>query len=442
MSPPVKAVPNSNEFPNAVDVVVIGGGIVGASTAYELARRGVSVALLEKGAVGAEQSSRNWGWCRQQNRDLRELPLVLHSLQRLAALAQETGEDVGYRRPGLIYVTKKQTEIDAWEAWGKKARDFGVRSDMLTSAQARAHLPVSTSTWLGGVLSPNDGYAEPALVAPVLAATAGKLGAYVHQQCAVRGLDIQAGRVAGVWTERGHIRCHRVVVAAGVWTSLFCRHHGIDLPLAMVNGTVMRTTVGPRLFEQGVYTPTVCARPRLDGAYTLSVAGRGRLELTPQLMRYATQFWAPFKGRLPTLKLRLGRSFLRGPEALHRWNNDGLSPFELVRVLDPYPDTAMVSEAIAALRAEFPALVSLRIEQAWGGLIDSTPDIIPVISPVDSCPGLVLAAGFSGHGFGIGPGAGYLAADLAADTKPVVDPAPYRYSRLIDGSTLGTPGMM
>lgn len=442
MSPPVKTIPNSSEFPSQVDVVVVGAGIAGVSAAYELARRGVSVALLEKGAAGAEQSSRNWGWCRQQNRDFRELPLVLHSLSRFAALAQETGEDLGFRRAGLIYATDKQSELDTWDAWITKAREYGVRSIMLNSAQVKEKLPAASGKWLGGLHSPDDGHAEPALAAPVIAAAASRLGAYVHQHCAVRGLDMQAGRVAGVWTERGRIACSRVIVAGGAWTSLFCRHHGIDLPLATVTGTAMHTTVGPKAFAEGIYTPSVCARPRPDGSYTLAISSRGRLEITPQLIRYASKFWKPFKQRLPLLKIRMGRSFLRGPEALHRWQDDEVSPFELVRVMDPGPDQALVRQAIAALRAEFPALASLQVTRAWGGLIDSTPDIVPVISPIDACPGLVIAAGLSGHGFGIGPGIGWLAADLATDARPVVDPAPYRYSRLVDGTHLNRPGMM
>jgi len=442
MSPPVKAVPNSSRFPAQVDVVVVGAGIVGVSAAYELARRGVSVALLEKGAVGAEQSSRNWGWCRQQNRDFRELPLVLHSLSRLDVLAQETGEDLGFRRTGLIYASRKQSELDTWDAWIAKAREYGVRSVMLDGSRVGEKLPSSSGKWLGGLHSPDDGHAEPALAAPVIAAAAGRLGAYVHQQCAVRGLDMQAGRVAGVWTEHGRIACSRVIVAGGAWTSLFCRHHGIDLPMAMVTGTAMHTTAGPKAFDEGVYTPFMCARPRPDGTYTLALSGRGQLDVTPQMIRYASKFWKPFKSRLPSLKIRMGRSFLRGPLALHRWQNDQTSPFELIRIMDPDPDPDLIQKAITALRAEFPMLASLQVARAWGGLIDSTPDIVPVISTVDACPGLVIAAGFSGHGFGIGPGAGWLAADLATEAKPVVDPAPYRYSRLVDGTQLDGPGMM
>jgi glycine/D-amino acid oxidase-like deaminating enzyme len=136
------------------------------------------------------------------------------------------------------------------------------------------------------------------------------------------------------------------------------------------------------------------------------------------------------------------KPFFHGPEALGGWTFDGESPFERTRILDPAADAATVQEGLTAMRNEYPALAGLKLAQAWGGMIDSTPDAIPVISTVAKLPGLVLSAGYSAHGFGIGPGAGRLAADLATNETPVVDPTPYRYSRLVDGSALETPGMM
>src|SRR5689334_12359262 len=98
MSAPLVQIETTPDLPHEADVVVIGGGVVGAFTAYYLARRGLKVALVEKGLVGAEQSSRNWGWCRQQNRDARELPMATKSLDLWEKLAEETGEDTGFRR--------------------------------------------------------------------------------------------------------------------------------------------------------------------------------------------------------------------------------------------------------------------------------------------------------------------------------------------------------
>ena len=120
MPAPLMHIESSPSLPREADVVVIGGGVVGVFTAYYLARRGVSVALLEKGRVAAEQSSRNWGWCRQQNRDARELPMATKSLDLWEKVAQETGEDTGFRRCGLLYLSQDENELAGWAKW----RDF------------------------------------------------------------------------------------------------------------------------------------------------------------------------------------------------------------------------------------------------------------------------------------------------------------------------------
>src|SRR5687768_3943593 len=124
MSPLVKRIQNDQELPAKADVVVIGGGIVGASAAFFLAERGLSVALVEKGYVGCEQSSRNWGWCRQQNRDERELPLSGVASQLWDELAAKIGEDIGFRRCGLLYATDNPQQLAEWEKWRDTARQF------------------------------------------------------------------------------------------------------------------------------------------------------------------------------------------------------------------------------------------------------------------------------------------------------------------------------
>src|SRR5215210_9379155 len=112
MQHPLRAIETSPGIPKRADVVVIGGGIIGVFTAYYLAKRGLTVALVEKGRIGAEQSSRNWGWCRQQNRDARELPMAMKSLDLWERFGAESGEDTGFRRCGLLYLSNDEAELE------------------------------------------------------------------------------------------------------------------------------------------------------------------------------------------------------------------------------------------------------------------------------------------------------------------------------------------
>jgi glycine/D-amino acid oxidase-like deaminating enzyme len=442
VSPPVQPVASDEKIPKAADVVVIGAGIAGCTAAWELAKRDFSVALLDKGRVGGEQSSRNWGWVRQQHRDLRELPLSMKSLEIWGTLNQEIGAETGFRRTGLLYVTTRPADFAQWEAWTLKAREYQMHSRILSPAEAKAMTPGSVPEWIGGVHSPTDGRAEPSLAAPAIAEAARRRGATIHQDCAARGLETEAGKVSGVITEKGPIRTQAVLLAGGAWSGLFCRRHGLRLAQAGVKSTSFSTQPAPEVTKGGLSMPDVTIRRRLDGGYSVGLGGRGLLELSPQGLMYARDFWPTFRKRRWGLSLSVGRSFFDGPEQLARWSFDRPSPFERHRTLDPGADPRLVQLGLTRLGEHYPALSGLKVATSWGGLIDSTPDGIPVISAVDTLPGLHLSTGYSGHGFGIGPGAGRLAADLIAGDPPIVDPHPFRYSRMIDGTDLGEPGMM
>ena len=143
-----------------------------------------------------------------------------------------------------------------------------------------------------------------------------------------------------------------------------------------------------------------------------------------------------FRYERRNVKLEFDSAFFKALFTPNRWALDKPSPFEAVRVLDPEPDRKLLDFALGNLKAAYPALSGVGIAETWAGMIDMTPDAIPVISPVESLPGFFLATGFSGHGFGIGPAAGRLAAELVAGDTPIVDPRAFRYSRMIDGSKL------
>ena len=442
MSPPVQPVVNDAALPHAVDVVVVGAGIAGIAAAYELARKGRSVAVIEKGVVSGEQSSRNWGWCRAQNRDLRELPLAMWGMRRWEELAAETGRDLGFRRTGLVYATDRPGDLAEWERWGESARPFQMQTRMLSGAEAEALTPGSRGGWIGGLHSPNDGRAEPSMAVPALADAARALGVTIHQECAVRGLHREAGRLKGVVTERGLVRADAVLLAGGVWTGLMLRRYGLRFVQASVRSTSFATVPAPAVTEGGLALPNVTMRRRLDGGYTIGMSGRGLMEVSPQGLMYAKPFWSTFLKRRAGLAITIGRSFFDGPEGFARWSMEAKTPFERMRRLDPPPEQRLIRDGLDSLGKAYPALKGIAVARSWGGQVDMTPDAIPVISAIDPMPGLFVSSGFSGHGFGIGPAAGRLAADIVAGDPPIVDPHPYRYSRMTDGTDLGTPGMI
>lgn len=435
MAPVIERLPSDESLPASADVVVIGGGIVGAAAAYYLAKDGHSVALLEKGHVGCEQSSRSWGWCRRLNRDPRELPLSQFSMRLWDELAGEIGRDLGFRRCGLVYATDNPRQLAEWEQWQETAQLFQVESRMLSRAEAAAKIPEVNREWLGGVSSPEDGKAEPAIAAPRLAEAARALGATIHQQCAARGLDVANGTVKGVHTEKGLIRADAVLCAAGAWASAFCRPYGIDFPQASVRQTTIRSRPAPNIGEV-VFTPDCALTRRLDGSYTMAISGFATLEFTPQGLHHARAFLPMFLKRMKALQVGGGPSFVTGPESLSTWASKRPDRFERLRVADPAPDARAVAAILKNVRSNFPALANVEMAEAWGAYIDSTPDAVPVISALDAIPGLYLAAGCSGHGFGVAPGIGRLAADLVANRPPSVDAAPFRLSRLTDGSNV------
>lgn len=442
MTPPVSQVASDPKLPDAVDAVIVGGGISGVATAWELAKRGKSVALLEKGVVGGEQSSRNWGWCRQQNRNERELPLAILALRLWETLAHETGADLGFRRTGLIYVSNSDADIEAWEKWQGMAHGYGVDTRMCSRSDLQALLPGHSQTWRGGVHSPTDGHAEPSFATSVLAKAAQAHGATIHQMCAVREIEFKSGHVGGVITEQGLIRCNTVLVAAGAWTGMLLRHHGVPFIQASIQSTSFSTKPGAIPLSKALSMPNLSLRPRLDGGYTVGLSGFGKLHLTPMGLRQWRAFWPTFLERRKKLSYTLGTSFFNGPDALRTWQADSRSPFEETRILDPKPDARLLRRGLKDMAAAYPTLKDIAIDKAWGGLVDCTPDAIPVISAVSGKPGLFISAGHSAHGFGVGPAVGRLAADLMTGSSPCVDPAPFRYDRMIDGTNLGSMGMI
>jgi glycine/D-amino acid oxidase-like deaminating enzyme len=430
MPAPLLHIETSPALPETADVVVIGGGIIGSFAAYYLARRGMRVALLEKGRIGAEQSSRNWGWCRQQNRDARELPMATASLALWEALAGEIGEDPGFRRCGLLYLSNNDAEIGGWARWRDFARSVGVTTHILSSAEATVYGKATGRVWKGGVFSPSDGTADPSRAAPVVARGILEAGGSVHQMCAARGIETEAGRVSAVITESGTIRTKAVVLAGGAWSSSFCHQLGIRFPQASVRSSILSVAPGAKGLPDALHTAKISVTRRGDGGHTLAISGRASVDPTPQFIRFARDFLPMFARRWRSLVPGGLQAWQAEHETLTGWRLDAPTPMERTRILDPQPDRRLIRKTHQRARRLLPALQQVEISAAWAGYVDSTPDGVPAIGEIQSLPGFILAAGFSGHGFGIGPGAGHLIADLITGSTPIVDPLPYRPERL------------
>ena len=424
MHQPLRLIESSAKVPTHADVVVIGGGIIGVFTAYFLAQRGLSVVVIEKGRIAAEQSSRNWGWCRQLNRDSRELPMATKALELWEQFAADTGEDTGFNRCGLLYLSDDEAQIAQWEKWHDFGKSAGVATHVLSSREASARGHFTGRTWKGGVVSPSDGTADPSKAVPAVATALMRLGGTVLQNCAARGIELEGGRVAGVATEAGTIKTRTAVLAGGAWASSFCRQLGIEFPLSTLRQSILRVVPGDQQLPPALATPRVAMTRRSDGSYTLAISGRGRVDPTPQLMRYATKFVPMFAKRWRNVSPGGLQGLRSGHETLKKWRLDEPTPMERVRILDPQPDAATIRKTHDRAIQLVPSLRGTRVANAWAGYVDCTYDGVPAIGEMAEIPGFIVAAGFSGHGFGIGPGAGHLVADLITGAQPFIDPTP------------------
>ena len=430
MPAPLMRIETDTTLPKETEVVVIGGGIVGVSAAYYLARRGVPVVLAEKGHVGGEQSSRNWGWCRQQNRDARELPMATKALGLWDKFRQELGKDLGFRRCGLLYLSNNEAEIEGWAKWCRFAAGEGVTSHVLDSIAASDRGAATGKNWKGGVFSEHDGVADPSLAVPMIAEGIVAAGGHVLQNCAVRGVLTTGGAVSGVVTEHGEIRCKSVVMAGGAWASSFCNQLGIAFPQSSVRSSILALEPGAQGLPDALHTARTSITKRQNGGYTQAVSGRAQVDPTPQQLRFASDFIPMFAKRWRSLSPGGLGALKTGHETRKTWALDAPTPMEKTRTLDPAPNKAVIRDTLARSQDLLPGFQGIKVAASWGGYIDSTPDGVPVIDASDALPGFILAAGFSGHGFGIGPAAGHLIADMLTGAAPIVDPSHYTLDRL------------
>lgn len=430
MSPRIDPVNTSTMIPTQSTVVIIGGGIIGLVAALNLAERNIPVVVIEKGKLAAEQSSRNLGWVRKTSRLPEDIPLAQAADRLWATMAERVGSDVGYRQAGIMFVARQAEQMAMHERWFEHVKHLQLDSALLSSAEIARRVPGGNSAWAGGIFTPSDGRAEPTKAASAIAKAAQRLGAVIVENCAVRSLITSGGRISGVFTERGEIKCEQVLLAAGAWSRRFLMNHHIALPTLPLICSVLQTKPLEGPTDIAVGAPDFSFRRHHSGGFIVTQRGALDAPLTLDHMLIGLRYRQQLKQGRGNLRIGFGRYSFQDLRLARHWKENQRTPFEQVRTLDPQVNSGLNQEALKNLIEAWPAFKAAQIAQQWAGVIDVTPDSNPVIGPVTSLPGLFLATGFSGHGFGNSPAAGQLAADILSGQSPLVDPAPYRYERL------------
>ncbi|MDP6165680.1 MAG: FAD-binding oxidoreductase [Gammaproteobacteria bacterium] len=426
-------------LPESVDVVIIGGGVVGIFSALYLSRLGKRVLVCEKGRVAGEQSSRNWGWIRQHGRDAAELPVTTQALKLWHEIDAETGGACGVKTLGISYLASNQKELAKLHEWMAIAEQFGMDSHALSQQQVNKLFTQPTNgQWLGGTCTPSDAKAEPWQAVPAVAKLAHSEGVLIRENCAVRDLCIEAGQVTAVETERGEVKCTQVVLCGGAWSSLFARRLGVHVPQLSVEATVVQTAPMDVGVESSWVDEELSMRQRVDGGYSLACADRHGVLIGPDSFRYASRYIPLLKRSWHDIQLQ-GASRKDYPDAWtikRNWRTGERTPFEQSRVLEPPSHAGRVASIRARFAKRFPHLGEPTILRSWSGMIDAMPDVVPVVDAVDHIAGFYLATGMSAHGFGIGPGYGRIVARMLAGLPQEHDLQRFRLSRFTDGSKL------
>ena len=424
-----------SKIPSKADVVIIGGGIVGISAAYYLAKEGIDVCLCEKGYISGEQSSRNWGWVRVQGRDEREIPMMLKSLDIWRNLSVELGEDIGYREDGCLYTAYTNKELNDYQSWIDLAKAYNIETDFIEGEELKKEAGAASSNWVGGIITRTDGRAEPQKTSLAISRGAERYGATILTSCAVRGLETSSGKVSAVVTEHGTITTSTVLCAAGAWSSLFCGSIGVNVPQLRVRGTVARTNAIDTPIKGNIWDKNIGIRKRNDGGYTIAHGSVLDHSITPNTFKYAPKYLRALWKEFNALRLSVGKDFFDELKMPKQWKLDEQSPFERTRVLSPPPNKSVIHEIESNLRVIFPELKNAKIIESWAGMVETTPDVVPIISEISNIPGFYIGTGFSGHGFGIGPGAGEAIARMIQN-KDNIDLAPFKLERFFDGTPI------
>ena len=366
------------------EVVIIGAGITGCAAAYYLAKKGVSVIVLESEMIGHGGSSRNGGGVRQSARDVRELPIAMYAIEHLwPNLSEELGCDIEYHKEGNLRLGKTPEHLEILKKLVDKSVSAGLDVRMIDGDEARQICPYMSHEVIGASWCPTDGHANPMVTTLAFYRRARAMGVHFISGEEVVELQKHHGMARKVITKAGN--CYEgghIIVAAGYASRAILNTVGIDVPLMKHNLECLVTEAQPPMFWQMLGTAE-----------------------------------ADFYGH----QTNHGSFVFGGSSGLDAYVKNDNDAGEATSITAP--------SVCRGIMKYFPDLADAKIVRHWSGFMDDCADHVPIIDKVNEVPGLVIACGFTGHGFGIGPGTGLLLSQLVLGETPCVDVPGLRYDR-------------
>jgi sarcosine oxidase subunit beta len=381
--------PSTPDVPSSADVAVIGGGVMGASTAYHLAKAGGGrIVLLERDPYfGQEATGRCAGGVRYQFATEINIRLSIASLPMLEGLAEETGQDCNYRKCGYIFVLTRPEDVRAFERITDLQRSLGVRTQWLDGDEVRRLLPLMRfEDALAGTLHPLDGLADPNSVVMGYINAGKRLGVRALTGVEARAIEVSSGRIEAVQTSAGRVVCGAVVNAAGPWLAPVGAMAGVEIPVTPVRRQMVTTTALPDVPPDFPFV--------IDFAQSLYFHREGEGILTG----------------------------MSNPDQAPGFDQSIDEEWELV--------------ALEAAARRMPLLENAGRLARWAGLYEVTPDAHPIFGPT-SVQGFWIVGGFSGHGFMHGPIAGKVLAEWMLEGRPrTVDVSALDLARFAEGRSI------
>jgi sarcosine oxidase subunit beta len=372
-------------LPDSADVVIIGGGVMGASTAYHLASKGASaVLLLERNQFfGEESTGRCAGGIRYQFSNEMDIRLSLLSIPMLERFPEEVEQEIDLRRCGYLFMLSRDEDVQLFQRNVALQRSLGVKTEWLSAEEvARRAAPVDTTGVLGGTFCARDGLADPSGVVQGYAKGARRLGATLLSDAEVTSIEVIAGKVCAVRTRRGRVKTGVVVNAAGPWAGVAGAMAGIEIPVRPLRRQIAVTTAVPGLPHD-----------------------------FPMVIDFANSLYFH----------REGTGVLSGMS-----NQDELEGF------DQSVDSAWEMAHLEAAVARMPVLENVGILNRWAGLYAVSPDALAILGKVPQLEGFYCINGFSGHGFMHGPICGLLLAEeILEGAARTLDIGPLRLERFL-----------